>query len=454
MLAADKRPCRFAARNTQSLLQVLCRPGAAVLQEGDSVIAFLPIAAGVVHVVLGGGSSMTIHLIGGSEPAAVIVLWFHCATMLLSFFPLVAGVPNTPVRLSGVNGSLMLGVAGSSFVAQLLSTRGLQRCQAAKAAAMGFTQVVYSHIMGAVFFDDKLTLGGLLGTLLILAGALLVTLRLPAGSSSGSKAGGAAVCADTAAAGSKLADSGTISDKDAAALLAGDNVPSHLSAADKVGREDAVAAVAVVTLRADSDLSAKPRAASPAGEAEQLSSCCNRRHGLSCRAGRFRGADGQLAGPDSCECCGCPWWRALPSRVSNIRPGSVPPGVTAAGSIHCSVTAGISVPRGLPFCVPDCTCILGLSTRAWDLQGLQLQQPATLQAQLPAEPVSGQEGQRRRSSRPAPLEPAAAAAEAQATCVSPGLRQALLLQGEHSSPGRRSSALLEQEQERAAAPPL
>lgn len=91
--------------------------------------------------VLGGGSSITIRLIGGSEPAAVVALWFHTATMLLSVFPLLAGIPNRPVLLSHVDGGYMSGVAGTSFIAQLLSTRGLQRCQAAKAAAMGFTQV-------------------------------------------------------------------------------------------------------------------------------------------------------------------------------------------------------------------------------------------------------------------------------------------------------------------------
>lgn len=84
---------------------------------------------------------MTIRLIGGSEPAAVIAIWFHTATALLSVFPLLAGIPNKPVLMSGGDGGLMLGVAATSFVAQLLSTRGLQRCQAAKAAAMGFTQV-------------------------------------------------------------------------------------------------------------------------------------------------------------------------------------------------------------------------------------------------------------------------------------------------------------------------
>lgn len=84
---------------------------------------------------------MTIRLIGGSEPAAVVAVWFHAATLLLSVFPLLLGVPNKPVLLSPHDGGLLLGVAATSSLAQLLSTRGLQRCQAAKAAAMGFTQV-------------------------------------------------------------------------------------------------------------------------------------------------------------------------------------------------------------------------------------------------------------------------------------------------------------------------
>lgn len=61
--------------------------------------------------------------------------------MLLSVWPLLAGFPNKAVLLSGPDFGYMMGVAGTSFVAQLLVTRGLQRCQAAKATAMSFTQV-------------------------------------------------------------------------------------------------------------------------------------------------------------------------------------------------------------------------------------------------------------------------------------------------------------------------
>jgi hypothetical protein len=61
--------------------------------------------------------------------------------MCLAAAPLALGIPNKFVLLSAGDSALMLGVAATSFVAQLLSTCGLQIVVAAKAAAMGFTQV-------------------------------------------------------------------------------------------------------------------------------------------------------------------------------------------------------------------------------------------------------------------------------------------------------------------------
>jgi hypothetical protein len=70
---------------------------------------------------------------------------------------------------------LLFGVAATSFIAQILNTRGLQVCAAAKAAAMGFTQVLYRYSLGALFFDEVITMLQLLGVLLILLGVTLVT---------------------------------------------------------------------------------------------------------------------------------------------------------------------------------------------------------------------------------------------------------------------------------------
>jgi drug/metabolite transporter (DMT)-like permease len=71
--------------------------------------------------------------------------------MLLSVGPLLAGFPNKAVLLSGPDFGYMMGVAGTSFVAQLLVTRGLQRCQAAKATAMSFTQVRQFALLAYLF---------------------------------------------------------------------------------------------------------------------------------------------------------------------------------------------------------------------------------------------------------------------------------------------------------------
>lgn len=72
---------------------------------------------------------------------------FHTGTMLLSIVPLCIGWPDKAVLPSPSDGALMVGVAVTSFAAQLLGTRGLQLVVAAKAAAMGFTQVRCSSCM-------------------------------------------------------------------------------------------------------------------------------------------------------------------------------------------------------------------------------------------------------------------------------------------------------------------
>jgi drug/metabolite transporter (DMT)-like permease len=68
-------------------------------------------------------------------------------TMLMSGIPLLLGSPSQPVPVSLHDAWLMLGVALTSFVAQLLSSRSLQLVAAARAAALGFTQVGIMQMM-------------------------------------------------------------------------------------------------------------------------------------------------------------------------------------------------------------------------------------------------------------------------------------------------------------------
>ncbi|WIA35490.1 hypothetical protein OEZ86_003920 [Tetradesmus obliquus] len=98
-------------------------------------------AASTAAAFLGSGSSLTIRLIGNKEPAAVIAIWFHTCTMCLTAIPLALGWPSRFALVSRGDAGLLLGVAATSSVAQLLNTRGLQLVVAAKAAAMGFTKL-------------------------------------------------------------------------------------------------------------------------------------------------------------------------------------------------------------------------------------------------------------------------------------------------------------------------
>lgn len=125
-------------------------------------------------------------------------------------------------------------------------------------------QVVYSNIMGSVFFHDDLSLGGFLGTLLVLAGVLLVTLRTSGDKSAAAKEAAAAnPCISMAVlAAGKATHEGYAEDSDAQALLTDSHLQSHLGPAAchacSTGEADAdVSVLAVVKLRLMS--AAKPK---------------------------------------------------------------------------------------------------------------------------------------------------------------------------------------------------
>ncbi|WIA38341.1 hypothetical protein OEZ86_001675 [Tetradesmus obliquus] len=131
--------------------------------------------AGVASTLFASGTSYTIRRIGQKEPALVVALWFHTTTMALMVWPLLLGLPQHAKAVAPRDCLLLLGIATSSFFAQLLMTRSFQIMPAARAAAVSFTGVIYSHILGAIVFHEQLTLPTLAGGVLIFAGVLMVT---------------------------------------------------------------------------------------------------------------------------------------------------------------------------------------------------------------------------------------------------------------------------------------
>lgn len=97
-------------------------------------------------------------------------------------WPLLAGIPQDAKPVAWKDCLLLLGIATSSFLAQLLMTRSFQLLAAARAAAVSFMGVVYSHILGAVVFHEQLTISTAFGGVLIFIGVVLVTMRSETGS--------------------------------------------------------------------------------------------------------------------------------------------------------------------------------------------------------------------------------------------------------------------------------
>jgi hypothetical protein len=77
--------------------------------------------------------------IGQKEPALVVALWFHSVTIALMVWPLLLGLPEHAKLVAARDCLLLLGIATTSFFAQLLMTRSFQLIPAARAAAVSFT---------------------------------------------------------------------------------------------------------------------------------------------------------------------------------------------------------------------------------------------------------------------------------------------------------------------------
>lgn len=102
---------------------------------------------GMASPCFGAGAGYCIRRIQKTEPALVVALWFHLVTVGVLMWPLIAGFPQAPVLVSAADAGLLVGIAASSFCAQLLMTRAFQLLPAARASALSFMGVVYSHAL-------------------------------------------------------------------------------------------------------------------------------------------------------------------------------------------------------------------------------------------------------------------------------------------------------------------
>lgn len=127
-----------------------------------------PVAVGVAlaGAILSAGAYVTVRRLGRTEDPVVIVFWFALVATVGSIpATAVNGLVPTPIEWLAL---AAIGVV--TQVAQVLLTRGLKEERAGRAMAVGYMQIVFAALWGALFFAEYPDAWGAAGAGLIILG--------------------------------------------------------------------------------------------------------------------------------------------------------------------------------------------------------------------------------------------------------------------------------------------
>jgi drug/metabolite transporter (DMT)-like permease len=153
--------------------------GVALIARPSFLFANAP-AVNPVHVLIAVSGAMfsaiayvTVRMLRGADDALVIVFYFPLVTVPLALPFAIRGWV-TPTLLEW---AVLLGVGITTQVAQVYMTRGLQLEPTGRATAVGYLQIVFAALWGALLLGERPDRWGVLGAAIIIGGTLLVSLR-------------------------------------------------------------------------------------------------------------------------------------------------------------------------------------------------------------------------------------------------------------------------------------
>jgi len=140
---------------------------------GAGVPGIEPFGAGIalLGAMLSAVAYVTVREASKTEDPLVIVFYFPLITV-------PASLPFIPSFRwpTGWEWLVLLGVGVSTQIAQVFLTRGLSLEPAGRAMGIGYSQILFVTIWGMIFFAEFLDVWGTIGSLLIIAGTLIVAL--------------------------------------------------------------------------------------------------------------------------------------------------------------------------------------------------------------------------------------------------------------------------------------
>lgn len=118
------------------------------------------------------GAFLTLRSIGNDEKAVTTALWFHAISAFVCVVPILFSWPIPPVFPTHHEAWLLAFIVVSSFLGQLLLSRGFQLLSPSVAAAINLMQVAHARALSIMFLGDTLSWTGIVGSILVAGGVL------------------------------------------------------------------------------------------------------------------------------------------------------------------------------------------------------------------------------------------------------------------------------------------
>ena len=156
-------------RPAQWVLVVSAFLGVLLLKGFDSRIDTISLVMGIVGAVFGGLVYVMIRRIGASEHPMVIINHFMLLSAALTGFAMMPywRMPNATESL------YLMAVGTLGYFGQVYMTKALQLEMASRVAPVKYIEVVYSLILGLIWFGEGYSFLSLIGIMLIISSMLL-----------------------------------------------------------------------------------------------------------------------------------------------------------------------------------------------------------------------------------------------------------------------------------------
>jgi drug/metabolite transporter (DMT)-like permease len=152
---------------------LIARPAFLFGAEAQS-LDLLAVGVALTGALFSAAAYVTVRQLGRTEHSLVIVFYFTLVTVPASLPGVVLAGPVMP---SGAEWIALLGVGITAQAGQVYLTRGLQLEPAGRATAVGYLQIVFAALWGAVFFAEYPDGWAVTGALVILVSTLSLARR-------------------------------------------------------------------------------------------------------------------------------------------------------------------------------------------------------------------------------------------------------------------------------------